>query len=95
MNKLKKYLHQILMPPQPLREILIIGSFVLVGIVLGFGLNDNPLAYIAYALSAYGLYLVIRTLLIPAVKRGKALLCRNKYLALYFNDPDIKSRVSL
>ena len=95
MNKLKKILSHILLPPFPPSMIIAILSFVFVGIILFFGFIDTPAAYIAYALSTYGLYLVIRTLLIPAVKKIKALLCKNKYIALYFNDISVKARVAL
>lgn len=95
MTKCKKILHEIAFPKKPFGLILGVLFLLFVGAVFLFRLDGTPISYVAYLLSAYGLYLVIMETLVPLVKYIKALLCRNPYAERYFSDKEFKARVSL
>lgn len=95
MNKLKKILHWLIVPPKPYYYFIILVSFLLLGIMVALNFLDNPAAYLVDLASAYSLYLLIRLCIIPALHFLKKLLCHNKYISMYFNDIYIRSRVSL
>lgn len=94
MNKFKKIIHAIFFPPYP-ANVITAGLFLaFVAVVLIVGIK-GPVAYLSYFLSAYGLFILIATMLIPAVNKGIERLRTIKAVDRYFSDLEFRSRITL
>lgn len=94
MERLKEIWNKLLHPGVPVMILCVLAGAGLLVYAFGFAGEDSPVSYGAYVFSAYAL-LVLCVNVVPALQKGKALVCRNPYLNRYLKDVPFKLRVSL
>lgn len=94
MKTLKKILYSLLFPPTAVVILSVpVGAGLLIYTFLYAGEN-NPVAYVAYMLSAYSLIIICANLF-PIVRRGNRWIQQNPYFQRYFEDVPSRMRISL
>ncbi len=94
-NKIRIILKSIVLPPKKIGIMVGIMSLVLVAIVLLTELRTTPFAYVAYALSAMGLYYLILHLVVPLIRRVTEKLHSIPLLKKYYGGDLFRARVIL
>ena len=94
-DKIKRLFHTVLFPGTPLAVVLGLVFVALAVAAVALELPYHPVAYICYALSVYGLWLLIAGGVLPLLRRGMARLRRNPYVDRYYTDSIFNARVSL
>jgi len=95
MKDVKSLIKRIAAPSKPASAIMGMGFILMVFYVLSLGISGTFLAYAAYLLSAYGLYLLIRSFVIPAYRYGKKLAGNVPMISLYMTDRDFHAQADL
>lgn len=94
MERFKKILNRLLFPGTaviimsvPIAAALLIYTFIYAG-------ENSPIAYVSYVLSAYSLTILCIGI-VPAIKKSKEILHKNKHIHRYLTDMLFKAKVSL
>ncbi|MDO5378510.1 MAG: hypothetical protein Q4G52_09270 [Clostridia bacterium] len=93
MKLLKSIGKQLLFPPLALALPLVLLAFGLLMYVFSAGLDGTPIAYAAYALSAYAL--VVACASIPRALRLAGLIRRNAHVSRFLNDYAFRTQTAL
>lgn len=94
-DKLNRLLHTVLFPGATLAVALGVVFVALAVAAVALELPYRPVAYVCYALSVYGLWLLLSGGVVPLLRWGKARLRRNPYVDRYYTDSIFNARVSL
>lgn len=94
MERLKKILHRLLYPGIAL--VIIFTLFSIIFLVYAFVCLDeeHPVSGAAYFFSAYTLTVLVFNV-VPAIKKGKAIIHQNPYTSRYLNEAELRARISL
>ncbi len=94
MERFKKILNRLLFPGTaviimsvPIAAVLLIYTFIYAG-------ENSPIAYVSYVFSAYSLTILCIGI-VPAIKKSKKILHKNKHIHRYLTDMLFKAKVSL
>lgn len=94
MNRFRKVLHHLLHPALPLIILLTLASGAALVYIFWNGLEEAPVAYAVFVLSAYSM--VVLAVCIPgAIRSIRKLLYTNKHSQRYITDIPYRVRVSL
>ncbi len=94
MEKLKRILHRILYPGRAAAALSVPAGAGLLAYTFLYAVEQSPIAYVAYILSAYSLLLVC-VYSMPLIRRGKDLVYSLPLVRRYFEDISFKLQVSL
>ena len=94
MERLRRIVNRLLFPGAAVVILSIPVAAVLLVYIFVFGHQEEPVSYLAYALSAYALTIVCAA--VPRIVRGgSALVHKNPYIHRYLTDLPFRTRVSL